>query len=129
MSRGAVWGTGPETWKAGDSPPCKPGKGRQRIPSDLKKGAAGLRGDDSDLQGRCGPAGSDGRGEGGGLPESEVSQSGEGLRPGAQAAPLLFLALVTGSQLPTLSPGLGRVPSGAGKREEVGMPWLRTCPD
>ena len=66
---------------------------------------------------------------GGGLPESEVSQRGEGLRPGAQAAPLLFLALVTGSQLPTLSPGLGRVPSGAGKREEVGMPWLRTCPD
>lgn len=71
-----------------------------------------------------------GRGEGGrGLPESEVSQSGEGLRPGAQAAPLLFLALVPGSQLPTLSPGLGRAPSGAGKREEVEMPWLRTCPD
>lgn len=54
--------------------------------------------------------------------------------PGSQAAPLLFLALLPGSQLqlPTLSSGLGwvhepgRLSNGGGK-EEVGMHWRKTC--
>lgn len=51
-----------------------------------------------------------------------------------QAAPLLFLALSFHSQslLPTFSSGLGWVQvsrAEGGVREEVGLHWLRTCPD
>ena len=54
--------------------------------------------------------------------------------PSSQAAPLLFLALLPGSQLqlPTLSSGLGWVHepgrlSNRGGKEEVGMHWRKTC--
>lgn len=66
------------------------------------------------------------RWEGGcGLWEKSRRRRGAGQHPGSQAAPLLFLALLPGSQLPTLSSGLGR----AGRREEVWIHGLRTCPD
>lgn len=113
--------------------PANQGKWGQRISSGLKKGAAGLKGrGDSDLLGSCGLAGPDRQGaQRASRSQRSRGQSWRGSvrRPGSQAAPLLFLAPAPGSQLPTLSSGLGRAWSWAGEREEVGMHWLRTCPD
>lgn len=56
-------------------------------------------------------------------------RAGSMQQPGGQAAPLLFWALLPGSQLNALLGAGPGTPSWAGGSEEVWTPWLRTCPD